>query len=160
LPWGKAMIRDAKEYIRRKGYRSIPFIAATYQYDMSTVPQYVNCGERSSSADSLGIDLTYVEERRLECRNVTSWMESGIIEEYRGYSIPTLLFYGCISEVRKDFSEIRAIFSNAATEVFSGVIIFGWFKADFNDVGRSCSTCSYKSKANEIQVWLKLRVTK
>jgi 1,3-beta-glucanosyltransferase GAS4 len=115
-----------KEYIHIKGYRKIPVGSATYQYDMSTVPQYMNCGENNSSADFLGLDLTYMADIKSQCRNVSSWLESDSLEDYRGYSIPTFLIYGCNVHIRKDFSEVRTIYSNTATEVFSGVVMFGW----------------------------------
>lgn len=137
IPWGKAMVRDVKEYIDAKGYRSIPVMTATYQYDMSTVPQYMNCGERGSSADVLALDLTYVEDIKSRCTNVSSWFASGVVDQYRGYSIPTFLLYGCVVQIRKDFNEIQDIFSNIAAKVFSGVVIFGWFDDTVNDFGKS-----------------------
>jgi hypothetical protein len=137
IPWSKAIVRDLKEYIQRKGYRSIPVATATYQYDMSTVPQYMNCGEQSSSADFLGVDLTYVGEKK-ECGNVLTWFESGNPEKFRRYSIPTFLLYGCNIHIRKDFKEIEAIFGDIGSAAFSGVIIFGLFDNpdSWNDYGR------------------------
>jgi hypothetical protein len=138
IPWSKAMVRDVKEYIRVKGYRSIPVSSATYQFQLSTVPQYMNCGDRNSSVDFLGLDLTSMENVKTECRNVSSWLEDGKVEEYSGYSIPTYLLYGCNVNLRKDFSEIQAIFNNSTTKAFSGVILFEWLDdseawADFGE---------------------------
>jgi hypothetical protein len=151
IPWNKAMVRDLKEYIRSKGYRNVPVGAATYQYDVSAIPQYMNCGEQSSSADFLGLDLTDVGEKR-QCGNISAWFESGVPENYRDYSLPTYLLYGCPVDIRKDFKEIETTFNDVWSETFSGVVTFGYLNnsASPKDYGEALCLLQLTKRAHPV----------
>jgi hypothetical protein len=102
----------------------MPVGFSAHEHDITTVAQYMNCNERESLADFFGLDLAYAREK--ECPDPDNWLESGIVEMYRNYSIPAFLFYGCKVELRQDFREVKQLYSNTALEAFSGAIAHEW----------------------------------
>jgi Glucanosyltransferase len=130
IPWRRAMVRDMKDHISKNGYRNIPVGATAHEHELDKVPQYMNCGDPSSSIDFFGMEFSYSRTR--ECPNSTNWLDEAIFkgatEAYRGYSIPSFFFYGCAVKLKPDFKEVQTIYSNATTEVFSGGIVHEWLE--------------------------------
>jgi hypothetical protein len=132
IPWRKGTVRDLKAYIKTKAYREIPVGFSAHGHDINTIAQYMNCNERESSADFFGLDFAYAKAK--ECPDPDNWLENGIVEMYRNYSIPAFLFYGCMVKLRQDFRGVKQLYSNTTLEVFSGAIAHEWY-GDGSDDG-------------------------
>lgn len=137
VPLRKTEVKAMKEHIVEKGYRKIPVGGSAHEYDLSTVPQYLNCGESISSADFYGLEVGFSDKAR--CPNFFSMLEDGLVESYRSYSIPVFFFYGCPVEQRENFGEVQGIYNKTTTEVFSGGVAYEWME-DWNfgaDLGKA-----------------------
>jgi hypothetical protein len=127
LPKAKAAIVHMKEYMRQKGYRRLPFgfegDETRNEVDLtaSSLPDFVNCGDRDSSADFYSIGLSP------SCLKNSYIIRSRLTEKYSNYSIPTVLSYRCNTTDQHDFAEIPEILGEDGSKVFSGVSFQEWF---------------------------------
>jgi hypothetical protein len=92
---------------------------------VSNLAQYINCDDPRRSADFLvwgvGLDTTSF------CVTETSLFQNNVIAQYSNYSIPTALVYGCSTGRQHNFSEVKTMYGDEATKVFSGGIVHDWF---------------------------------
>ena len=133
-PYIKAAVRDLKAYIRQKDYRAIPvgYVSDIVQGNSEVVDpvskdawQYLNCGNPNETIDFFGGNAVSF------CKG-SSYQSSGYKNatgELSNYSIPTFLAgYGCSNGHERDFDEIKAIYSRTMNSVWSGGIIYEYFK--------------------------------
>ncbi|PQE33291.1 1,3-beta-glucanosyltransferase gel1 protein [Rutstroemia sp. NJR-2017a WRK4] len=121
-PYVKAIVRDMKQYIGSRGYRSIPvgYSAADVESNQRILAEYLNCGTDDERSDFYSInDYSWCDP--------SSYTTSGwdtLVKNYTGYSIPLFMSeFGCITNTRK-FTEIAALYSDDMTPVFSGGLVY------------------------------------
>lgn len=129
----KATVRDVKNYIDARGYRSIPvgYSAADVSSNRQLIAEYLNCGDDAAARiDMFGVnDYSWCGE--------SSFRQSGYAEKmtlYEGYSIPIFLSeYGC-NEVTdsRPFTEVSAIYSTSMSSVFSGGLVYEYSEESNN----------------------------
>ncbi|CRG91670.1 1,3-beta-glucanosyltransferase gel4 [Talaromyces islandicus] len=128
----KAVVRDAKAYIKDKNYRSIPvgYAAADDAAIRVQVADYLNCGDESDSIDFFG-DNVY------EWCDPSTYQTSGysnIVKNFTSYSVPYFFAeYGCLSPANgRTFKNIPTLFGDQMTEAVNGGLVFEYFQADNN----------------------------
>ncbi|KAF7915291.1 uncharacterized protein EAE98_011157 [Botrytis deweyae] len=121
-PYVKAIVRDMKEYIGSRGYRSIPvgYSAADVASNQYILAEYLNCGTDDERSDFYAInDYSWCDPSSM---TTSGW--DTLIKNYTGYSIPLFMSeFGCITNTRK-FTEIAALYSTEMTAVFSGGLVY------------------------------------
>ncbi|RUS13419.1 Glucanosyltransferase-domain-containing protein [Endogone sp. FLAS-F59071] len=125
-PFAKAMLRDAKAYIKNTKQRYIPVGYASND-DASIRKQlldYFNCGDPSVQADFYGVNLYEW------CGNTVNFNTSGYAartNDFSNYSVPVILSeYGCNLVTPRTFPEVAAIYGPEMTNVWSGGIVYEW----------------------------------
>jgi hypothetical protein len=114
----KTVIRDMKAYIANKKYRKIPVGAFGFSYNPSSVTEYLNCGDKHSSADFYGIKNIFKRSAPLPYYR--------ILENYSNYSIPLFFFYDNSGKNNSEFLEVQDIYAESITNVFSGGVVREW----------------------------------
>ncbi|KAE8443875.1 beta-glucanosyltransferase [Mollisiaceae sp. DMI_Dod_QoI] len=121
-PYVKAVVRDMKQYIGSRGYRSIPvgYSAADVSQNQEILANYLNCGTDDQRSDFYAInDYSWCDP--------SSFTTSGwdtLVKNYTGYGIPLFMSeYGCITNNRT-FQEVAALYNTEMTGVFSGGLVY------------------------------------
>ena len=124
-PFVKAAIRDTKEYIHQQGYRSIP-VGYSSNDDLETrdyLDQYFTCGD--FIADFYGVNM-------YEWCGYSTYQTSGYrerTEHFRDFPIPLFFSeFGCNLVQPRPFSEVKTLFGNQMTEVWSGGLAYMYFE--------------------------------
>jgi hypothetical protein len=132
LPFVKAAVRDLKNYILDKKYRTIPVGYAGHDDDSSRISDLLNCGEKMSSIDFYGVSRyrAYCDRTSLE----------KFEDDYRDLSIPAFWFQSACVGPGPHSNDTRLStpisYGILSTEVFSGAITLPWFNDDV-DEGKS-----------------------
>jgi hypothetical protein len=124
----KAVVVHSKEYIKSRGYRSIPigFTNSGLDRNVNSVPEYMNCEDPDKSIDFYSWGLS--KELYAGCTNSSSLFPTGLVEQYAKYSIPLIAHYGCEAKAQHDFAEVLDIYGNTYTKVLSGGIVHEWLE--------------------------------
>jgi hypothetical protein len=131
----KAAVRDIKQYIKTKNYRTIGVGYATNDDPNIRGPlaHYFNCGDQDSAIDFWGYNIYSW------CGN-SSFTESGYDQrtlEFANYSVPAFFAeYGCNTIRPRVFTEVGAIYGSEMTDVWSGGITYMYFQ-EANEFGKS-----------------------
>ncbi|KAF1808383.1 putative 1,3-beta-glucanosyltransferase [Eremomyces bilateralis CBS 781.70] len=139
----KAAVRDTKQYIKTKNYRTIGVGYATNDdADIrQNLAKYFNCGDASESIDFWGYNI-------YSWCGDSSFKESGFdvrTKEFEDYNVPVFFAeYGCNSERPRLFSEVGALYGSEMTDVWSGGIVYMYFE-EANEYGL------VKVKGNELE---------
>ncbi|KAJ5726239.1 1-3-beta-glucanosyltransferase [Penicillium malachiteum] len=132
-PYVKAAVRDIKAYISDRGYRSMGVGYSTA--DVSSIREdlgdFMDCETKAQSIDFLGYniyswcgDSTY-EESGYEART----------KEFANYSVPVFFSeYGCNADPPRKFTEVKALYGETMSKVWSGGIVYEYFQ-ETNDYG-------------------------
>ncbi|TPX48189.1 hypothetical protein SeLEV6574_g02175 [Synchytrium endobioticum] len=132
-PFVKALIRDLKAHIKKTAPRPIPVGYAATDDDVTRtdVAKYFACGNESTTADFLGINLYEW------CGNST-YEQSGYKDrtaDFKNYPLPVFLSeYGCNQPLPRAFTEVSAIYGPEMARVFSGGIVYE-FSEEHNNYG-------------------------
>jgi hypothetical protein len=128
LPGRKSLVRGLRQYIRSKNYRDIPVGISSLVHRTTAVSDFMACGD-DSHADFQLLDMgAKGPDIPMNRCNLNSSLEhSSIVDNYRNSSVPVLFNIGCESTVDHPFNEIQAIYGDAMTSVFSGLIVLEWF---------------------------------
>jgi 1,3-beta-glucanosyltransferase GAS5 len=123
LTYSKSMIRDLKDYIEEKGYRAIPVGALNVGFtaDRLAAAEYLNCGEMHHFADFFA--LLFTIEEQLGCDNMIEMLQTRLVDDWRGYSVPSYIHYGCPANKSVDFTQVQVLYNNDTTKVFSGGVV-------------------------------------
>ncbi|CAI7639325.1 unnamed protein product [Penicillium glandicola] len=127
----KAAVRDTKNYIKEKGYRSMGVGYATADVSAIRVnmADYFNCEDSDESIDFWGYNIYSW------CGNST-YAESDYkarTEEFADYSVPVFFAeYGCNDVTPRPFTEVTALYGDTMAEVWSGGIVYMYFQEDNN----------------------------
>ncbi|KAK2626391.1 hypothetical protein QTJ16_004653 [Diplocarpon rosae] len=121
-PYVKAVTRDIKQYIGKRGYRAIPvgYSAADVAENQETMAKYMNCGTEEQRGDFYAInDYSWCDPSSI---TISGW--NAIVADYTGYGVPLFMSeYGCITNTRT-FTEVAALYSTNMTSVFSGGLVY------------------------------------
>lgn len=120
-PYVKATTRDMRQYIRERGYRSVPvgYSAADVSQNRQQLADYFNCGTDDERSDFFAF-------------NDYSWCDSSFatsgwdqkVKNFTGYGLPLFLSeYGCITNGRS-FGEVEALMNSEMTGVYSGGVVY------------------------------------
>jgi hypothetical protein len=123
----KAVTRDMRQYIKSRGYRSVPvgYSAADVAQNRMQLAQYMNCGSDDERSDFFAFnDYSWCN---------TNFQESGWdqkVKNFTGYGIAIFLSeYGCTTNGR-DFGEVKALMSDDMTSVYSGGLMYEYAMED------------------------------
>lgn len=128
-PYVKAVVRDMKSYISSQADRPIPvgYSAADISANRVQQAEYFNCGEDGERIDMFGInDYSWCGQ--------SDYSTSGYhdkVESYSGYTKPMFFSeFGCNEITPRPFTEIRSIFHENMTSVFSGGLVYEYSEED------------------------------
>ena len=129
-PYIKAVTRDVRQYIRNRGYRSIPvgYSAADVQENRLEMAEYMNCGTDDERSDFFAFnDYSWCDPSSFE----TSGWDQKVVN-FTGYGLPLFLSeYGCNTNERK-FEEVTSLYSTDMTGVYSGGLVYEYSQEDSN----------------------------
>ena len=121
-PYVKAVTRDMRQYIRNRGYRSIPvgYSAADVDTNRLEMAQYMNCGTDDERSDFFAFnDYSWCDPSSF---SISGWDQK--VQKFTGYGIPLFLSeYGCNTNTRK-FEEVASLYSTDMTSVYSGGLVY------------------------------------
>lgn len=151
----KAVVRDAKLFIKQRGLRDIPvgYSAADVSSNRLDTAHFFNCGDDPMArVDMFGFnDYSWCGK--------SSFKTSGYdkkVESFNNYSIPIFFSeFGCNEVTPRVFTEVEALYSEQMTSVFSGGIVyeytqetnkFGLVKIDGDSVNKLTDFYNLKSE--------------
>ena len=119
-PYVKAVQRDMRQYIKARGYRSIPvgYSAADVSQNQYQTALYFNCGGDEQRGDFFSFN-------NYEWCSPSSYTGSGWdqkVSQYKNYGIPLFLSeFGCVKNPPRPFTEIGTLYGNQnMVAIFSG----------------------------------------
>ncbi|EPE03105.1 glycoside hydrolase family 72 protein [Ophiostoma piceae UAMH 11346] len=120
-PYVKAVTRDMRQYINKRGYRKIPvgYSAADVSQNRMQLADYMNCGSDDERSDFFAFnDYSWCNTDF----KTSGWDEK--VKNFTGYGLPIFLSeYGCITNGR-DFGELAALMNSEMTSVYSGGLMY------------------------------------
>jgi hypothetical protein len=129
-PYVKAVTRDIRQYIRSRGYRTIPvgYSAADVSENRLEMAQYMNCGSDDERSDFFAFnDYSWCSPSSFE---VSGWDQK--VKNFTGYGLPIFLSeYGCNTNTR-DFGEVSSLYSTDMTAVYSGGLVYEYSQEPSN----------------------------
>jgi len=129
-PYVKAVTRDIRQYIRSRGYRTIPvgYSAADVAENRLEMAEYMNCGTDDERSDFFAFnDYSWCDPSSF---TVSGWDQK--VKNFTGYGLPIFLSeYGCNTNTR-DFGEVKALYNTEMTGVYSGGLVYEYSNEDSN----------------------------
>ncbi|CAA22436.1 cell wall 1,3-beta-glucanosyltransferase Gas2 [Schizosaccharomyces pombe] len=135
----RAAVRDSKNYIKSKKYRTIPvgYAGADIPVVRTELAAYLSCNatklnnDTNSETDFLGYNM-------YEWCGHSDFYTSGYAartQELENFTIPIFLSeFGCNKVTPRVFTEVQAIYSDNMTNVWSGGIVYE-YSQEVNDYG-------------------------
>ena len=129
-PYVKAVTRDIRQYIRNRGYRTIPvgYSAADVAENRLEMAEYMNCGTDDERSDFFAFnDYSWCDPSSF---TVSGWDQK--VKNFTGYGLPiSLSEYGCNTNTR-DFVEVASLYSTDMTAVYPGGLVYEYSNEDSN----------------------------
>lgn len=129
-PYVKAVTRDIRQYIRNRGYRTIPvgYSAADVSENRLEMAEYMNCGTDDERSDFFAFnDYSWCDPSSFQ---ISGWDQK--VKNFTGYGLPIFLSeYGCNTNTR-DFGEVEALYSTKMTSVYSGGLVYEYSQEPSN----------------------------
>uniref|UniRef100_A0A0D6QX47 1,3-beta-glucanosyltransferase n=1 Tax=Araucaria cunninghamii TaxID=56994 RepID=A0A0D6QX47_ARACU len=121
-PYVKAVTRDIRQYIRSRGYRTVPvgYSAADVPENRLELAEYMNCGSDDERSDFFAFnDYSWCDPSTFQ---QSGWDQK--VKNFTGYGIPLFLSeFGCNTNTR-EFNEIASLYSTQMTSVYSGGLVY------------------------------------
>jgi 1,3-beta-glucanosyltransferase GAS5 len=121
-PYVKAVTRDIRQYIRNRGLREIPvgYSAADVSENRLEMAEYMNCGTDDARSDFFAFnDYSWCDPSSFQ---ISGWDQK--VKNFTGYGLPIFLSeYGCNTN-KRDFGEVKALYSTEMTGVYSGGLVY------------------------------------
>ncbi|KAK0121401.1 beta-glucanosyltransferase [Cadophora gregata f. sp. sojae] len=121
-PYVKAVTRDMRQYIRSRGYRTIPvgYSAADVNSNRKEMAEYMNCGTDDERSDFFAFnDYSWCDPSSF---TTSGWDQK--VKNFTGYGLPIFLSeYGCNINTRK-WEEVKSLYSTDMTSVYSGGLVY------------------------------------
>ncbi|KAK2737381.1 beta-glucanosyltransferase [Myotisia sp. PD_48] len=131
-PWVKAVTRDIRQYLRERKLRHVPvgYSAADIDTNRLETAQYMNCGADDERSDFFAFnDYSWCSPSTFE---VSGWDQK--VKNFTDYGIPIFLSeYGCNTN-KRDWGEVKALYSTKMTGVYSGGLVYE-FSQEPNNYG-------------------------
>ncbi|KAM0715842.1 hypothetical protein Q7P37_008356 [Cladosporium fusiforme] len=127
----KAAVRDMKAYIKQQDYREIGVGYATNDDAAirDEMAAYFDCGDESEQIDFWGY-------------NIYSWCGDSSYEKsgydvqtknFENYNVPVFFAeYGCNEVTPRKFTDVKALYGDKMTPVWSGGIVYMYFQEENN----------------------------
>ncbi|KIW62258.1 hypothetical protein PV04_10451 [Phialophora macrospora] len=129
-PYVKAVTRDIRQYIRNRGYRTIPvgYSAADVAENRLEMAEYMNCGTDDERSDFFAFnDYSWCDPSSF---TVSGWDQK--VKNFTGYGLPIFLSeYGCNTNTR-EFNEVEALYGSEMTPVYSGGLVYEYSQEPSN----------------------------
>ena len=129
-PYVKAVTRDIRQYIRNRGYRTIPvgYSAADVSENRMEMAHYMNCGTDDERSDFFAFnDYSWCSPSSFQ---TSGWDQK--VKNFTGYGLPIFLSeYGCNTNTR-DFGEVESLYSTDMTAVYSGGLVYEYSQEPSN----------------------------
>ena len=129
-PYVKAVTRDLRQYIRARGYRTIPvgYSAADVDTNRLEMAEYMNCGSDDMRSDFFAFnDYSWCDPSTFQ---ISGWDQK--VKNFTGYGLPLFLSeYGCNTNTRK-FQEVAALYNTEMTSVYSGGLVYEYSEEPSN----------------------------
>ncbi|KAH6625134.1 Glucanosyltransferase-domain-containing protein [Boeremia exigua] len=121
-PFVKAVTRDIKSYMNARKLRKVPvgYSAADVESNRYEMADYMNCGEDSVRSDFYAFnDYSWCDPNDF---TGSGWDKK--VEKLSNYSIPIFLSeFGCNTNKRQ-FNEVKSIYSTDMSAVYSGGLVY------------------------------------
>ncbi|KAK2846364.1 beta-glucanosyltransferase [Arthroderma sp. PD_2] len=121
-PWVKATTRDIRQFIKKRNLRQVPvgYSAADIDTNRLETAQYMNCGDDDERSDFFAFnDYSWCSPSSFE---TSGWDQK--VKNFTDYGVPIFLSeYGCNLN-KRDFSEVKALYSTEMTGVYSGGLVY------------------------------------
>ncbi|EEA27316.1 1,3-beta-glucanosyltransferase [Talaromyces marneffei ATCC 18224] len=140
-PYVKAVARDIRMFLRKRGLRLVPvgYSAADVDTNRLQMAQYMNCGTDDERSDFFAFnDYSWCDPSSFK---ISGWDQK--VKNFTGYGLPLFLSeYGCNTNKRQ-FQEVTSLYSTDMTVVYSGGLVYeyseegtnyGLVKIDGNDI--------------------------
>ncbi|RLV93576.1 13-beta-glucanosyltransferase PGA4 [Spathaspora sp. JA1] len=131
-PYVKAVVRDAKNFLKNRNLRKIPVgysAASVVEYRLDSA-LYFNCGDDDMARiDMYGInDYSWCGDA-----SMTTSQYSAQMTEFKNYTVPVFFSeFGCNTVSPRPFTEIEAIYSDQMSSVFSGGLVYEYSEQENN----------------------------
>ncbi|KAJ5772746.1 hypothetical protein N7457_007642 [Penicillium paradoxum] len=123
----KAAVRDIKKYIKKKNYRpmGVGYATADVSNIRANMADYFNCQDSDETIDFWGYNIySWCGE--------STYSKSGYkdrTEEFADYTVPVFFAeYGCNEVQPRKFTEVKALYGETMSEVWSGGIVYMYFQ--------------------------------
>ncbi|QIW96120.1 hypothetical protein AMS68_001638 [Peltaster fructicola] len=131
-PYVKAVTRDMRQYIKTRGYRSIPvgYSAADVESNRFEMAQYMNCGTDDQRSDFYAFnDYSWCDPSSFQ---VSGWDKK--VQQYSNYSLPIFLSeWGC-NKNKRTFGAAKSLYSSDMSAVYSGGLVYE-YSEEANEYG-------------------------
>nr|AAK83046.2 glucanosyltransferase [Coccidioides posadasii]AAL37628.2 1,3-b-glucanosyltransferase [Coccidioides posadasii] len=129
-PYVKAVTRDIRQFIRARGLRKVPvgYSAADIDTNRLEMAQYMNCGTDDERSDFFAFnDYSWCSPSSF---TTSGWDQK--VENFTGYGLPLFLSeYGCNTN-KRDWGEVKALYSDKMTPVYSGGLVYEYSQEPSN----------------------------
>ena len=147
----KAAVRDMKAYIKTKEYREIGVGYATNDDGdiRDNMAAFFDCGDRSEAIDFWGYNI-------YSWCGDSSFTKSGYdvqTKNFENYDVPVFFAeYGCNQVTPRKFTDVEALYGDDMTGVWSGGIVYMYFK-EANNYGLVSVTGDTVSKREDFSYY-------
>ncbi|KAF1924119.1 glycoside hydrolase family 72 protein [Didymella exigua CBS 183.55] len=129
-PYVKAVTRDIKSYMNARKLRKVPvgYSAADVESNRYEMADYMNCGEDAVRSDFYAFnDYSWCDPNTF---TGAGWDQK--VQKLSNYSLPIFLSeFGCNTNKRQ-FNEVKSIYSTDMSSVYSGGLVYEYSQEDSN----------------------------
>ncbi|KAI5295437.1 beta-glucanosyltransferase [Ascosphaera acerosa] len=129
-PYVKAVTRDIRQFLKKRGLRRVPtgYSAADVDTNRLEMAEYMNCGSDEERSDFFAFnDYSWCDPSSFK---ISGWDQK--VKNFTGYGLPLFLSeYGCNTNTRK-FQEVAALYSTEMTSVYSGGLVYEYSQESSN----------------------------